>query len=63
MVSPQLQIQRNIFFETVRPTDENPPTLYHWQHCSGFRPDRSHHLHSQDGLSDTEPVIPYQYQQ
>ena len=62
MVSPQLHVHNDDFFETVCPTEINAPTLSHWKQLYGFKRDRPHRVQPQDRVTGPEPVIPNQAQ-
>ena len=57
---PQFHMQPDDFFEMVHPTAGNLPTLSQWKHISIFKIDKPHHIHTQEGWSGSDPVIPDQ---
>jgi hypothetical protein len=59
LVSPQFHVRHDDFFETVRPTSQNPSTLSHWQSLAGFKEDKL--LQASEGATLDKvhhPVIP-----
>ena len=57
MVYTQFHVNKNGFFKTVQPTAGNQPTISQWQHISGFKKYRPHHIQKSEGGSSPDMDI------